>query len=127
MSTFSEPMKPFIAAKLSRLKSASRGATISLINEGNTYAAYLADAVAAQGIAGPNMGAMQDVGDILTESVPIFRIPYNQMSTFLKLAESKASVALLDTDTNGTTNKIECIYYQAKKAIPIDDILGDLL
>lgn len=122
-------MKPFIAAKLARLKSASRGATISLINEGNTYAAYLGDAVAAQNIVGPTMGTMYDLGDILTESVPIFRISYHQINTFLKLVESKASVALLDTETNGTTNKVECVFYQAKKAPPIDDedILGDLL
>jgi len=72
---------------------------------------------------------LHDIGDILTESVPVFRISYHHINAFLKLAENIASVALLDTETNGTTSKVECVFYQAKKSMPVDDedILGDLL
>ncbi len=107
-------IKTHLKERLRRIKSISRGAMVSLLDDGNGFTAYLEDAQTVAQITGL---PLKDLGDIF-DTIPTLTIPYDQVDREVKKAVGIASVALVTmaADLREGTTKYECFYVQQKGA-----------
>jgi len=116
-----------------RIRAASRGARISLVNDNNGFQAILGCATTVRELAGP-VGVLSDLADMdldTMDEAPVLFIPYNEMTPTLRKLEGKASVALLDrAQHRANTIVFECFHVIPMGAVKTqavtDDGLDDL-
>lgn len=81
-----------------RIRAASRGARVSLLNACNGFTAILGCAVTIRDLAGP-IGEYKDLGEddlCSMDEIPTLFVPYSDMFLLMSRLEGHASVALLD-------------------------------
>jgi hypothetical protein len=92
-----------------RMKAASRGARVALLNDCNGFTALFEDATMISKLTDLKP---KQLGDGIFESIPVLTIPYSQMPATMAKLVGHASVAMIEMAMQDKITQMVCFYVQ---------------